>query len=467
MTLLTRTWLFVSLLWICSACISNNEQENERATKVVVPPMGWNSWTSFGTDVTEDLVISNIDFVAEHLKKSGYEYIILDMGWYLSPDITTFKQQVSAPSLSIDKYGRLIPDSIKFPSSRNGKGLKPLADYVHGKGLKFGIHIMRGAPWKAAEENCNIEGTDISISEIIDIDDICEWNKSMYGFNHHGKGAQEYYNSIISMYAKWGVDYIKVDDISRPYRAKDIEYLRESITRTGRNIFLSFAPGVDSPERAHHLKKHADAWRISNDIWDNWELVKKQFVNCRAWQSHINSGNFPDCDALPFGKLRVSGGDEWVASILNDRYENIGNELSRLSHNEQLTMMTLWCMFKSPLMIGGHLPEIDARSLSIISRPELISINQNSTKNYELRFSSDYSIWIAEDSKTQAKYMAFFNLGQFESLKLTCTWKELKIKGKYRVFDIWEDEDKDPAIDQISAIVPAHGVKLYKLTPYR
>jgi hypothetical protein len=175
------------------------------------PPMGWNSWDSYGTTVREDQVKANVDWMAEHLAKYGWKYIVVDIQWY-EPNAQGHDYKPGAP-LTMDEFGRLTPAVNRFPSSGNGAGFKPLADYVHSKGLKFGIHIMRGIPRQAVEENLPIKGTQYHASDIADKDNACRWNPDMWGIDTTKPGAQAYYDSIAQLYASWGVDFIKADDM--------------------------------------------------------------------------------------------------------------------------------------------------------------------------------------------------------------------------------------------------------------
>src|SRR2546422_11322371 len=122
------------------------------------PPMGWNSWDSYGTTVREDQVKANADWMAEHLAKYGSQYIVVDIQWY-EPNAQGHDYKPGAP-LTMDEYGRLLPAGNRFPSAAHGAGFKPLADYVHGKGLKFGIYIMAGIPRQAVDKNLPIQGTE-------------------------------------------------------------------------------------------------------------------------------------------------------------------------------------------------------------------------------------------------------------------------------------------------------------------
>jgi len=212
-------------------CLNISAQEVGQLAKT--PPMGWNSWDCFGMDVTESQIRTTADYMAENLKEYGWDYIVLDMGWNYGKGLNTSNFRMKKPPLCIDSYGRLIPNSKKFPSSANGAGLKTLADYVHSKGLKFGIHIMRGIPWEAVEKNTVIKGTKYRAKDIAIGKDTCSWFHGLVTVDMSKPGAQEYYDSLIEMYAEWGVDYIKADDILKnPYHKKEIETVSNAIKKS-------------------------------------------------------------------------------------------------------------------------------------------------------------------------------------------------------------------------------------------
>jgi len=208
------------------------------------PPMGWNSWDCFGTTVTEEQTKQQADFMAEKLKSHGWQYIVVDIQWY-QPTSKGHDYQPGA-KLTMDEFSRLLPAVEKFPSATNGQGFRPLADYIHSKGLKFGIHMMRGIPRQAVFQNTAIKGTSARAADIADTNSVCAWNPDMFGVDMKRPGAQAYYDSLFELVASWGVDFVKIDDLSRPYNAfqrAETEAIRQAIDRTGRAIVFSTSPG--------------------------------------------------------------------------------------------------------------------------------------------------------------------------------------------------------------------------------
>src|SRR6478735_11203608 len=185
------------------------------------PPMGWNSWDSYGTTVTEAEVLANAEFMAEHLLPHGWDTIVVDIDW-ADPTARSHGYNEAAPLL-IDEYGRLQPDPVRFPSSAGGAGFAPLAARLHELGLKLGVHVMRGIPRIAVAADTPVLGTDTTAAAVADPANVCEWNPHYLGLDHSDPAAQAYYDSCVAQYAEWGLDFLKADDMMWPYQAADIE----------------------------------------------------------------------------------------------------------------------------------------------------------------------------------------------------------------------------------------------------
>jgi hypothetical protein len=361
----------------------------------LTPPMGWNSWDCYGPTVTEAEVIANADYMAEHLKSSGWEYIVVDIRWYVGNDKAHGYNETN-PDYSVDEYGRFLPAVNRFPSSSEGRGFKPLADYVHSKGLKFGIHIMRGIPKIAVANDLPVLNSHATARDISSERLLCRWLGDMYTVEAGREGAQEYYNSLFSLYASWGVDFIKVDDLSSPYHSGEIEMIRKAIDNCGRKILFSTSPGETPIENVLHVQQHANMWRIVGDFWDNWPQLKEHFEVCRRWAPYINPGAWPDADMLPLGHIGI-------------RAERGDNRMSRLTRDEQYTLMTLFAIFRSPLMFGGDLPGNDAFTLSLLTNKEVLAVSKSSFNNREVFSDKDMIAWTADDPQTGDKFLALFN----------------------------------------------------------
>jgi hypothetical protein len=418
------------------------------------PPMGWNSWDGYGTTVKEADVKANAQWLAEHLKSSGWQYVVVDMEWFVTNPTAEGNSKTS--QYSLDDSGRYTPAVNRFPSAANGAGFKPLADYVHSLGLKFGIHILRGIPKVAVEKNLPIAGSSsFHATDAADSSDTCPWNYDNFGLDGSKPGAQAYYDSIAKLYASWDVDLIKVDCISsRPYKSDEIQMLSAALAKTGRPIVLSLSPGPAPLEKTEEMRKYAQMWRISNDIWDLWHSTAEypqglgdQFANVAKWAGKAVPGHWPDADMLPLGYLGPAPG--WG----QPRY-------TRLSHDEQRTFVTLWCIFPSPLIVGGDLPKADAWTTSLLTNPEVIAVDQHSTGNHPVVSTDKTVVWVAESAHGGGHYLAIFNL-EDASQSVQYSWKDLGLTGKkYKLRDFWERKDLGSA-KSVNVTLPPHGSVLY------
>lgn len=434
--------------------------KNKIASRAAKPPMGWNSWDCFSVSVTEEEVKQNAEFIAKNLKPYGWEYVVVDLCWY-APGATHHNYKNENIPMLVDDFGRLIPDPIKFPSSAGGKGFKPLADYIHSLGLKFGIHIMRGIPMRALELNTAVMGTDLYARDIAYDRERCPWFNSLFTLDFSNKGAQEYYNSIFQLYASWDVDYIKADDLNSwhevnnsdgsptgtgsPYRIDDIEGIAQAIDTCGREMVLSISPGGPETTIIRHLRNHCNLWRISADFWDEWGSLRKQMDRCALWAPFIQQGHWPDADMLPLGYMPrgESGGQE--------RWTNF-------TRDEQKTVMSLWCMFRSPLMFGGNLPQCDSETLSLLKNKDLLEINQNSVRNAEIFRCEEYILWYARHAEKAVSYLAFFNVSDLE-IQVPLNVEDYVSFKPQKMVEIWLNEEVDGSLR-----IPSHGVKILKLS---
>lgn len=361
------------------------------------PPMGWNSWDCFGAAVNESQVRENAEYIADKLKKYGWEYVVVDIEWY-QPGAETHEYEPFS-NLVMDEYGRLLPAVNRFPSAADGKGFTSLADYIHSLGLKFGIHIMRGIPRMAAHNNLPIKDSEFTAKWVANPNSICAWNPDMYGLKceSNEEGAYAYYLSIFKLYAEWGVDFVKLDDIAReyPHCKREIELISKACRNCGRDIVLSLSPGPAPLDRAEHLKEYSNMWRITDDFWDKWELLLDMFERAEKWSIHSAPGHWPDADMLPVGALRQCE-DE--------------SEWTRFTEDEQITMMTLWSMMRAPMMIGAHLPKNDEFTLNLLTNGDVLSILKDSFCGHQIYRTDDEIGWIAPRKDGKGCYLAIFNI---------------------------------------------------------
>ena len=335
--------------------------------KTQTAPMGWNSWDCYGAAVTEDIVRQNAAFMAEHLKQYGWEYITVDIQW-AEPTAENHEYHPFT-ELCMDEYSRLIPAVNRFPSSADAKGFAPLAEYVHSLGLKFGIHIMRGIPRQAVHQNTPILGSTQTARQIAKTDSICHWNTDMYGVNPEAEGAKAYYDSLFTLYASWGVDFIKCDDIARelPHEETELLLLSRSLQDCGRDMILSLSPGPALLEKAELYKQTSNMWRITDDFWDSWPQLYEMFDRAREWCIHAGNGCWPDADMLPIGPIK------------QDYDPSLSTEFTQ---DEQITMMSLWSIFRSPLIIGGEMTKFDDFTMGLITNEDILKMHRNARHSH-------------------------------------------------------------------------------------
>jgi hypothetical protein len=373
------------------------------------PPMGWNSWDAYGLTITEEQFRGDVDVLAKQLKPYGWNYAVIDEGWFFfNPQD---RQRPNTLHYAIDSHGRYVPVPERFPSAGTmppdqpaatgadspklaatigETSFKPLGDYVHAQGLKFGIHIVRGIPRASVERNLPIADSTFTVNDAADTSDACPWDPTNWGVKDNAAG-QAWYDSLLRQYAGWGVDLLKVDCISNnPYKADEIRMIRRAIDKTGRPIVLSLSPGPTNLSHAEEVGSLAQMWRISNDVWDYWTntrgfpiAVSSQFARLAAWAKYAKPGNWPDADMLPLGELRPSPGDGRART-------------TRLTPEEQHTLMTLWCIGRSPLILGANLTLLDDATRQLLTAPDVLRVDQTATASREALHNGSTIAWTAD-----------------------------------------------------------------------
>jgi hypothetical protein len=406
-----KKYLFFILLILTEFNLDMNAQTGRELTFqkwALTPPMGWNSWDCYGPSVIEDQVKANANYMATHLKQYGWEYIVVDIRWYVDNQKGGAYNDFKKSEFIIDEFGRYLPSPKRFPSSVNGAGFKPLADYIHSKGLKFGIHIMRGVPVTAVNQKLPIKASKKTAADIYSTELQCSWLRDNYTVLADKEGAQEYYNSIFELYSSWGVDFVKVDDLARPYHQGEIEMIRNAIDKTGRAMVLSMSPGETPVAKVEHARTHANMWRTVDDFWDRWPLLSYQFEICNKWAPYITPGAWPDADMLPLGQIEIyndGGKGRWT----------------KFSKAEQYNMMTLWTIFKSPLIFGGNMPQNDEFTNSLLTNKEVLAAHKYSVNNCQWFNQNGQVGWTADDPTSGDKYVALFNNGDDGFIDQSCS----------------------------------------------
>jgi alpha-galactosidase len=450
----------VALLCATAALSASAALPAAAATVAATPPMGWNSWDAYGLTINEADFKANAGVLAG-LRRLGWTYAVIDEGWYMeNPSGAKLEQR----HYQLDAHGLLIPAINRFPSSAGGAGLAPLAEWVHAHGLKFGIHIVRGIPKQAVHDNLPIAKTNLHATDAADTADVCPWDDGNYGVRDNAAG-QAYYDSMLRLYADWGLDFIKVDCIAdHPYKAAEIRQIATAIQRTGRPIVLSLSPGPTQLAHAAEIAQHAQMWRISNDIWDGWSFTHNKpgddfpngvvtaFDNLTRWAPYARPGNWPDADMLPFGSLKPSPG--W--GPVRD---------SRLTHDEEQTQFVLWAVARSPLILGGNLTQLDEFTRSLVTNADLIEINQKSTSSHPVDKLPpglvNVRAWAAAGTAV-GQVVAIFNVADGPE-SIQATWAQFGLAtGKHTVRNLldgrmWSDSQG------VDLTLPAHGSAVYRV----
>jgi alpha-galactosidase len=430
------------------------------------PPLGWNSWDAYGLTINEADYRANTTVLAG-LRQYGWEFSVIDEGWYMQDP---FADTVEARKYIWDEHGILIPDTVRFPSAANGAGFKPIADWVHAQGLKFGVHIVRGIPRQVVKENLPIADSNFHAADAADTGSPCPWDQGNWGVRDNAAG-QAYYDSMLKLYASWGLDFIKVDCISdHPYRPTEIRQIAEAIRKTGRPIVLSLSPGPTQLDHVAEVARYAQMWRITDDHWDGWTFkhdpptaefpfgLKDEFDRIAQWAPHVKPGNWPDPDMLPQGWLGPHPGKDQARATSYTR-------------EEQRTEVTLWAISRSPLILGANLTRLDEFTRSLITNKEVLDLNQSAIESKPGltplkagdKLSAIQRYWYARTGGAHPKqYIAVFNLADAATAS-TLPWMVFHLKDKpHAVFDVWNQKHL-LAAKALRVELPPHACALFRV----
>jgi hypothetical protein len=407
--------------------------------------------------VDEKEVLANARYMQEHLLAHGWKYIIIDARWYDSvssyDDRDFSKDRVNA-ILFADEFGRMLPATNRFPFAVDGKGFKPLADQIHALGLKFGFHMMRGIPRQAVKSATPIEGCNFTAADAGDTNNKCGWCPDMFGVRSNEAG-QAWYDSCARLWASWGIDFLKVDDLSNPYHAAEIEMIRKAIDKCGRPIVFSTSPGPTDPSHANHVSVNANMWRISGDFWDQWgdshrSGLNHQFDLLAKWQGVGGPGHWPDVDMIPLGHIGIQ------CTIAGP------DRQTRFTKDEQRTLMSLWALAPSPLMLGNNLPDTDEWTLSLLTNDEVLAVNQDPLGSPARRVvqTNGAEIWMKE-LKDGSKAIGLFNRSD-AAQDVELVWNDVGLTGKQKLRDLWLRKDAGIMKERYTMRVPSHGAVLLR-----
>lgn len=411
--------IFIGLV----SCKENTKQAEQPGA---TPPMGWNSWDSYGLKLNERTALANMDAFAQKLKPFGYEYFVFDAGWYN-------EEANGRESINLNKFGIFQPSETYFPN-----GIKPVIDHCHKLGLKFGLHLMRGIPRLAVKQNLPVEGANCKAADIADTNSICLWSTLCYGVNMSKPGAQEYYNSMINQMADWGVDFIKYDDIV--LFPEEVNAVVKAIEQCGRPILLSLSPGDVVDMNTIDILIQANMLRVTQDIWDNQVSIDKTFIAMHNWQGTHFSQFWIDMDMIPFGQLRLDTKQSISKEELAE-YEEFGmggpNRWSKLNKDQMYTFITQRAICASPLMVGGDLISLDDFSLKLLTNKEMIQCNQNGVMGKMIHEMDSIEVWETPQKNSKSLWVAIFNRSnKAQTIKLTTEFlMSNKIKSIYNIWN--------------------------------
>ena len=414
-------------------------------TLAITPPMGWNSYDSFGSSVTETETLQAAQAMQTILMPHGYRYVVVDYLWFDPQDV-------------IDSNGRFLPSTTRFPSATGSSGFTSLASQVHALGLGFGIHIMRGIPRKAVTANSPIANSTYTATAAANTSDTCAWDSHMYGVNGGTPAGQAWYDSIFAQYASWGIDFVKVDDLSSPYHQAEVDAIHNSIEKTGRSIVFSTSPGPAPTSEATDIEANANQWRIVNDFWDTNGLssLSDEFTAMSNWQkvAGLSPGHWPDADMLPLG-------------YLGPRCPVHSSGQSALSHNQQVTVMTLWSILPSPLIFGGNVPMLssDTWTTALLTNDEVLAVNQDSDgKEAKLLTQSATEMTWSRDLSGGRKAVALVN-NDTKDATMSVTFTTLGMPAQSTVRDTWQRANVTVTGAGPSITVAAQSAALLVVTP--
>jgi hypothetical protein len=313
--------------------------------------------------------------------------------------------------------------------------------------------MMRGIPRQAVNAKTPIEGSNFTAADAGDPSDKCSWCPDMFGVRANDAG-QAWYDAMYRLYASWGLDFVKVDDLSSPYHKPEIEMIRRAIDRSGRAIVFSTSPGATDPKMASHIKANANMWRISGDFWDHWSKLDEQFDLLSHWDGVAAPGQWPDADMIPLGHIGIR--------CTPAR----GDHFTHFTKDEQRTLMTLWCLAPSPLMLGMNMPDNDQPTLDLLTDRELLAIDQDPLGKPAMRaatFHGGREIWTRELTGG-AIAVAAFNRGAAPA-SFSIHGDDLGIQGSYRVRDLTNAPRESDFDGTLTVSLVAHGSALFKLLP--
>lgn len=400
-----------------------------------VPPLGWNSYDCYGCSANERVVRANLAAFAAKLKPAGYEYFVIDNGWFAEYVIEPgeeFTREREASDVRLDGHARLLPSKVSFPN-----GLKPLIDHAHALGIKFGVHMMRGVPRKAVALRQPIVGADLTAADIANTEDTCRWCKYMFGVDMDKPGAHAYYDSVVAQLADWGIDFIKYDDIV--HKPREIEAVADAIAKCGRDIVLSLSPGDVINLADVGAYSRANMFRITGDVWDKRASINNGFKRWEQVQDLSVEGLWLDLDMIPFGRLMVWNPDTPVRQECTS-LAGLGTARDdRFTPAQRRTFMAQRALAASPLFMGGELTMSSDEAIRLVTDEQMLACNQNGVTGKLVHRTEQIDVWrTPHRSKQDAGWFGVFNRTE-SRWHGTLELRQIGVDPHASLWDIWRD----------------------------
>jgi alpha-galactosidase len=415
------------------------EEETMNGTQIIAatPPMGWSSWSSLRGNVSEAVIKAQAKSMHDNLQSVGYTYINIDSGW----------------TDHLDEYGRVTWNATKFPN-----GIRPVADYVHSLGLKFGLYLLPGIPKAAVDANLPIYGTPYHAQDIADTTAVGNTHGDAWRIDYSKPGAAEYVQSQVDMLASWGVDYVKMDFVGPgggtvpADNRVDLEYWHKAILHNGRPIHLELSNSLSFAD-VSTWQAYSNGWRIEGDIecyshcpdLTNWDQrVARRWTDVPKWVPYAGPGHWNDLDSVEVGNGSHNG----------------------LSPDERQSVLTLWSISASPLLLGTDLTKLDDYDLTLLKNTEVIGVDQAGHPAHPVSQATPQQVWFSDpgDSGDGSYTVALFNLDT-TAATVTANWSDLGFSGHALVHDMWSHENLGKYDDGFTATVPPHGSRLLRVVP--
>jgi hypothetical protein len=415
------------------------------------PPLGYNSFDSYNCHIYEEVAMKEIDAFIEKFAPHGYEYFVIDNGWFSSPKTTQFKgymvpveAKAKPEDVSVDESGIVQPSKLFFPN-----GLKPMIEKLHAKGLKFGVHLMRGIPRVAVERKLPIKGTKYSAADVYTTSDDCTWCTFMHGLDMTKPGAQEYLNSVFNQFAAWGIDFVKVDHVT--HFPAEIEGYAKAIAQCGRPMVLSLSAGGTSNLKYLDSYRKTQMVRTTPDIWDNPVSLERSFESMRKWQGLEYPGFWPDLDMIPFGELCILSRPEVLpkpTSKSDAQFMGHMHHWCHLTETQKDSFITQRAIAASPIMIGGSMISMDAHSLKLLTNEHMLACVKNGVHGRLMEEANDLELWAVPTANKARQgfteytfpsgWIAVFNRAdQPQTFSMRGRFSSFLPKGTFNFTDVW------------------------------